>query len=97
MDSPEAKAELEAILSAGVAYETPDGRLYRFMEKNKVCAGDPAEIISPGKTGQPFCVGELYDIEGNLHPNIPHPEMTFWARVPFPVVTGDIMRIGSKQ
>ena len=97
MDSPEAKAELEAILSAGVAYETPEGRLYRFMEKNKVCAKDPAEIISPGKTGQPFCVGDLYDVEGNLRPNIPHPEMTFWARIPFEVFPGDIMRIGSKQ
>ena len=97
MESPEAKAELEAIIAAGVAYETTGGRLYRFMEKNKVCAGDPAEIISPGKTGQLFSVGDLYDVEGNLRPNIPHPEMTFWARIPFAVFPGDIMRIGSKR
>ena len=95
--SDEARAELTAILAAGVPYETADGRLYRFMEKNKICAGDAAEIISPGKTGQRFTVGELYDVEGNLHDNIPHPEMTFWARIPFPVATGDIMRIGSKS
>ncbi len=96
-ESTEARAELEAILAAGVPAETSYGRLCRFMEKNKVCTGDPAEIISPGKTGQFFHVGELYDIEGNLRESIPHPEMTFWARIPFPVAAGDIMRIGAKK
>ena len=80
-----------------VAYETADGRLYRFMEKNKVRAADPAEIISPGKTGKFFYVGELYDTQGRIKANIPHPQMTFWARVPFEVTPGDIMRVGSKR
>ncbi len=96
-DSPEARAELEAILRNCVPYETADGILYRFMEKNKISAADPAEIISPGATGRFFFVGELYDTEGRIRANIPHPEMTFWARVPFPVRPGDIMRIGTKS
>ncbi len=96
-DSPEARAELAALIANCVPYETVDGRLYRFMEKNKVCAADPAEIISPGKTGRFFYVGELYDTEGRIRANIPHPEMTFWARVPFEVAPGDIMRIGTKR
>ncbi len=96
-DSPEAQAELSAILDMRVPYETVDGRLYRFMEKNKVRAADPAEIISPGQTGRFFYVGELYDTEGRIRANIPHPEMTFWARVPFPVAPGDIMRIGTRR
>ncbi len=96
-DSLEAEAELSAILSRGVRYETADGRLYRFMEKNKVRAADPAEVISPGKTGQFFYVGELYDTTGCIRANIPHPEMTFWARVPFAVATGDIMRVGTRK
>ena len=96
-DSPEAKAELQAILENRIPYETADGRLYRFMEKNKVRAADPAEIISPGKTGQFFYVGELYDSEGRIRANIPHPQMIFWARVPFEVNTGDIMRVGSRK
>lgn len=95
-DSPEAQAELQAILEQKVAYETPDGRLYRFMEKNKVRAADPAEVISPGKTGRFFFVGELYDTEGRIRANIPHPEMIFWARVPFPVRAGDIMRVANR-
>ncbi len=96
-DTEEARAELEALATNCVPYESPDGRLYRFMEKNKVCAADPAEIISPGKTGTFFYVGELYDTEGRIRANIPHPEMIFWARVPFDVKPGDIMRIGTKR
>ena len=96
-DSPEAQAELQAILDMKVAYETPDGRLYRFMEKNKVRAADPAEIISPGKTGKFFYVGELYDTQGRIRANIPHPQMIFWARIPFEVTPGDIMRVGTKR
>lgn len=98
-NTPEAKEELEAILSQCVPYENPDGRLYRFMEKNKVRAADPAEIISPGQTGRFFYVGELYDTKGCIRANIPHPHMIFWARIPFEVSPGDIMRvsIGSEE
>ncbi len=96
-DTPEAHAELEALAANCVPLESPDGRLYRFMEKNKVCAADPAEIITPGKTGRFFYVGELYDTEGRIRANIPHPEMIFWARIPFEVKPGDIMRIGTKK
>ena len=96
-DTAEARAELSAILAACIPYETADGRLYRFMEKNKVSVADPAEIISPGKTGKFFYVSELYDTEGRIRANIPHPEMTFWARVPFEVRPGDIMRVGTRR
>ena len=96
-DSPEAQAELAAILARGVDYENADGRLYRFMEKNKVRAADSAEIISPGKTGRFLYVGELYDTSGCIRANIPHPEMTFWARIPFEVKAGDIMRVASHR
>lgn len=96
-DTPEAQAELTAILAQCVPYESADGRLYRFMEKNKVSAADPAEIISPGKTGRFFYVGELYDTEGRIRANIPHPEMIFWARIPFEVKPGDIMRVGTGE
>ncbi len=93
-DCAEARAELAVITSRGVPYETPDGRLFRFMEKNKICTKDAAEIISPGRSGRPFRVGELYNTAGDLCDNIPHPEMTFWARIPFDVTAGDIMRVG---
>ena len=94
-DSAEAQAELQAILGRCVDYENADGRLYRFMEKNKVRAADSAEIITPGKAGRFFYVGELYDVEGCIRANVPHPQMIFWARIPFAVTPGDIMRVGT--
>lgn len=93
-DTPEALAELDAITARGVPVENRDGRLYRFMEKNKVRAADGAEMLSPGHVGRFFYVGELYDTTGCIRASIPHPEMTFWARVPYEVHPGDIMRVG---
>ncbi len=92
-DTPEAEAELAAIVATGVPYETNEGRLYRFMEKNKICVGDRAELLTPGEVGLPFTVTELYDTEGGARENIPHPEMTFWSRIPHTVEPGDILRI----
>ena len=87
--------EARAIQSMGVKMTTVDGTLYRFREKNKIRVCDKAEIISPGRRGLPFSVGELYDGEGRIKVSIPHPEMIFWCRVPFDVRPGDILRLGS--
>lgn len=92
-DTPEADTELAALRAAGVPLETSEGRLYRFTEKNKICVGDRAELLSPHKLGRAFTVTELYDAEGVARDNIPHPQMTFWSRVPYPVEPGDILRI----
>ncbi|MCQ2428899.1 MAG: U32 family peptidase [Clostridia bacterium] len=96
-DTPEALAELELIKARGIDVENCDGRLYRFREKNRVMAADRAEIISPGHTGRFFYVGELYDTTGCIRASVPHPEMTFWARVPHEVTPGDIMRVGKDK
>ncbi len=73
---------------------TEAGRLYPFIQRNKVSAGDSAELISPHRIGTPFTVTELYDAEGTPIPSAPHPSMKFFARVPFEVRVGDIMRSG---
>ena len=74
--------------------ETENGCLYRFIQRNKVCVGDRAEIISPGKTGRAFTVSELYSEKGEPLESAPHPSLIFYARVPFEVHEGDIMRSG---
>jgi len=86
--------EAQALSSAGVALETSEGRLYRFIQRNKVKEGDSAEMISPNKLGEPFNVTELYLPKGERIDSAPHPSMIFWARVPFEVRNGDIMRAG---
>ncbi len=83
-----------AELPLGLCRENADGRLYPFMQKNKVCIGDAAEIISPSRVGRAFRVTELYDEAGNEIEAAPHPSMLFFARVPFEVKAGDIMRSG---
>ena len=88
------REESEALANAGIELENENGRLYRFIQRNKVKIGDSAELISPSKTGRPFTVGELYLPDGSLIESAPHPSMIFWCRVPFEVLEGDIMRAG---
>ena len=84
--------EMQAILGAGAELENENGRLYRFMQKNKVSAGEDAELISPGRIGKGFTVGELYAPTGEKLESTPHPSMIYWCRVPFEVKEGDILR-----
>ena len=74
--------------------ENENGRLYPFIQRNKVQIGDLAEVISPGKIGRAFTVTELYSDKGEAIESAPHPKMLFFARVPFDVCGGDIMRAG---
>jgi hypothetical protein len=84
--------EAAALVAHGVQMENENGRMYRFIQRNKVSVGEGAEIISPGKIGQWFSVGELYSPEGEALESTPHPSMIYWCRVPFEVREGDIMR-----
>ena len=40
--------------------------MYRFIQRNKVSAGEDAEMISPGKIGRGFAVRELYAQDGTV-------------------------------
>ena len=84
--------ELEKLAASGVELENEGGRLYRFIQRNKVKLGDRAELISPGKIGNPLTVNEIYLPDGSPVESAPHPSMIFWCRVPFEVFEGDIMR-----
>ncbi len=86
--------EAERLASLGVELENESGRLYRFVQRNKVKIGDSAEMISPSMFGQPFVVRELYLPNGEPLESAPHPSMIFWTRVPFEVREGDILRAG---
>ena len=87
--------EAAALIAAGVAMENGEGKLYRFIQRNKVSAGETAELISPGKIGRGFAVNELYAPDGTVLESTPHPSMIYWCRLPFEVKEGDIMRASS--
>ena len=86
--------EYSLTLPEGLEAENGEGRLYFFIQRNKIKLGDRAEMISPGKFGKPFEVKELYSCEGEAIESAPHPAQIFIARVPFEVLPGDIIRSG---
>jgi len=89
-----ALSEKELPLPKGLEVQTKEGRLYPFIQRNKLSVGDSAELISPGRIGQPCTVTELYDADGTPIPTAPHPSMHFFTRLPFDVNPGDILRAG---
>ena len=74
--------------------ETESGKLYPFIQRNKIKLGDSAEIISPSQIGKAFTVTELYSDKGEPIESAPHPSQKFFVRVPFDVYEGDIIRSG---
>ena len=78
----------------GLVTENENGRLYKFIQRNKVKLSDSAQIISPNKLGVQFEVNEMYGEDGTPIESAPHPSMIFYVRVPFEVSEGDIMRSG---
>lgn len=86
--------EEEDLKQRGIELENENGKLYRFIQRNKVSVSDRAEVISPRKIGKPFTVEEMYSQFGEKIESAPHPSMIFYCRVPFFVSAGDIMRSG---
>ena len=74
--------------------ENENGKLYPFIQRNKIKLGDSAEIISPSQIGKAFTVTELYSEAGEPIESAPHPSQKFFVRVPFKVFAGDIIRSG---
>ncbi len=73
------------------------GTLAPFIQRNKIKLGDLAEMISPSKFGRAFKVEELYSEDGEPIGSAPHPSQKFFARVPFEVCAGDIIRSGDNE
>lgn len=67
---------------------------YPFKQKNKICVGDTAELLTPGAVGRMFTVEQLRDESGSPIDCAPHPSQIFYCKVPFAVKEGDILRQG---
>ena len=65
-----------------------------FIQRNKLVADDPVELISPGKVGRAFKADTLRNEKGGPIESAPHPGMYFKLKAPFPVKEGDILRGG---
>lgn len=81
----------KAYLAVAIEDDKEKG-LSLFIQRNKLCVGDKAELISPGKFGCAFEISEMYDENMNVIESAPHPFMKFYIKVPFEVREGDILR-----
>ncbi len=73
------------------------GEMCRFVQRNKLLAGESVELISPGKLGRKMTVKDLTDAVGNALDSAPHPGMIFYARAPFDIKKYDILRAGGEN
>ncbi len=83
----------KAYLATVLSYDPVTGEA-KCVQRNKVSVGDPMELLTPGKGGQPLFCTALFDEEHQPIPATPHPAMIFYLPVPFPVQPGDILRGG---
>lgn len=90
------KAYLAVALGAeapeGVEAVNEKGRVYKFAQRNKLISGERGELLTPGRVGIPFEIGELYAEDGTPLDSAPHPSMIFYMRMPIEVNEGDIVR-----
>ena len=81
----------KAYLAVAVGYDAESG-LAEFTQRNKMCSGDDAELLTPGMIGRELKIGELFDENMNPIEATPHPYMRFFMKVDFEVRPGDILR-----
>ncbi len=101
-DSPHERAKItrvdgpigeKAYLGKVLSYNEKEG-LALILQNNKLSSFQEVELLTPGRIGLPFDIGQLYDEEMNPIESAPHPQMRFFARMPFPVAEGDLLRAG---
>lgn len=81
----------KAYLAVAVSYDKETG-IAEFTQRNKMCKGDLAEILTPGNIGRGLVIGEMYDENMTPIESTPHPYMKFYMKVDFEVREGDILR-----
>ena len=86
----------KAYLATAVSDSDGDGYA-TFIQRNKLIAGEPVELLTVGSPGIPFTACELTDEAGEAIGDTPHPGQIFRLRCPVPVREGDILRGGEKE
>ena len=81
----------KAYLAVAISYDKESG-IAGFTQRNKMCVGDMAELLTPGQIGRELVISEIYDENMNPIESTPHPYMPFFMKVPFEIREGDILR-----
>lgn len=80
-----------AYLATAVSDAAP-GETAVFIQRNKVSAGDAAELLTPGKTGRAVRIGRMFGEDGEEIESAPHPLMLWKTALDCEVKRGDILR-----
>ena len=81
----------KAYLATVISYNSETGEAL-LSQRNKLVLGEPCELLTPGKVGEPFVAGIMYNEDRELITSAPHPYMSFYMKMPFAVKPGDIVR-----
>lgn len=65
--------------------------LAKCCQKNKMFSQSAARFLTPGKTAVDITIGKLYDDDMQPIDSTPHPQMEFYAELPFAAKAGDII------
>ncbi|MBQ3231131.1 MAG: U32 family peptidase C-terminal domain-containing protein [Clostridia bacterium] len=76
---------------ATVTEFNPETKLAKCYQRNKMCAGQKANLLSPGTFGKDFVIGEMFDVEMNPIDSTPHAGMEFYLKLEN-ASSGDIIR-----
>ncbi len=71
-------------------YDAEKG-LAKCFQRNKMCVGNNANILSPKSFGRDFVIGRMYDAEMNPIESTPHAGMEFYLEIDS-AQSGDIIR-----
>ena len=83
----------KAYLATVLSYDEQTGEAL-CVQKNKMILGQSAELLTPGRIGIPFVIGDMFDENSEPIEATPHPYMKFYLKMPFSVKEGDIIRGG---
>jgi putative protease len=83
----------KAYLAVVTEYNKETGEA-KLSQRNKMSVGDPAEILTPGRVGEPIEIRELYDENHEPIEATSHPYMTFYMKTDIALREGDIIRAG---
>ena len=72
--------------------DAPAGQRCRFVQRNKAVSGMPAQLLTPGKIGRDFIIGDMWDENDCPINSTPHAGMIFYTALPMDVRAGDIVR-----
>jgi putative protease len=81
----------KAYLAVVLSYDEASGRAI-LSQRNKLESGQHVAYLTPGKVAVPLVIEDLKNEAGEEILSAPHPYMTFSAKLPFAVKSGDIIR-----